>query len=111
MQKTQETRVQTLRWEDPLEEEIATCYHILAWTILWIEEPGGLQFMGSQRVEHNLMTERVHTLVRIEVVYKMYLMQAEQIFHFQFRKNKIKITKIKFLLQMSIPLYSVRKKG
>ena len=38
-------------------------------------------------------------------------MQAEQIFHFQFRKNKIKITKIKFLLQMSIPLYSVRKKG
>ena len=47
MQKTQETRVQPLRWEDPLEEEMATCSCILAWRISWTEEPGGLQSLGS----------------------------------------------------------------
>ena len=68
---------------------MATCYHSLAYRIPWIEEPVGLQFMGSQRVRHNLITELVHTVVRIETEYKMYLMQAEKIFHFHFRKNKI----------------------
>ena len=38
--------------EDPLEEEMATYCSILAWRIPWREEPGGLQFMGSQRVGH-----------------------------------------------------------
>ena len=38
---------------DPLEEEMATHSSILAWRILWTEEPGGLQSMGSQRVRHN----------------------------------------------------------
>ena len=38
--------------EDPLEKEIATHSSILAWEIPWIEEPGGLQSMGSQRVGH-----------------------------------------------------------
>ena len=46
----QETRVRSLGWEDPLEEEMATHSSILAWKILWTEEPGGLQSMGSQRV-------------------------------------------------------------
>ena len=50
MQETQETQVQSLGWEDPLEEEMATHSNIVAWTILWTEEPGGLQSMGSQRV-------------------------------------------------------------
>ena len=39
----QETRVQFLGWEDPLEEGMATQSNILAWRIPWIEEPGGLQ--------------------------------------------------------------------
>ena len=46
----QETRVQPLGWEDPLEKEVATHSSILAWKISWTEEPGGLQSMGSQRV-------------------------------------------------------------
>ena len=49
----QETQVRSLGWEDPLEKEMATHSSILAWKILWTEEPGGLQFMGSQRVGHD----------------------------------------------------------
>ena len=49
----QETLVQSLGWEDPLEEEMVTHSSILAWKILWTEEPAGLQSMGSQRVGHN----------------------------------------------------------
>ena len=45
--------VQSLGWEDPLEEEMATPSGILAWKIPWTEEPGGLQSTGSQRVRHN----------------------------------------------------------
>ena len=46
----QEMGVRSLGWEDPLEKEMATHSSILAWRIPWTEEPGGLQFMGSQRV-------------------------------------------------------------
>ena len=46
--------VQPLGWEDPLEEEMATHSSYLTWRIPWIEEPGGLQSVGSQRVRHNL---------------------------------------------------------
>ena len=48
-----ETWVQSQGREDPLEKEMATHSSILAWKIPWIEEPGGLQSMGSQRVGHN----------------------------------------------------------
>ena len=48
MQETSEAQVPSLGWEDPLEEEMATHSSILAWEILWTEEPGGLQSMGSQ---------------------------------------------------------------
>ena len=48
-----ETWVQSLRWEDPLEEEMAIHSSILAWRIPWTEEPGGLQTTGSQRVRHD----------------------------------------------------------
>ena len=51
-----ETRVRALRWEDPLEKEMATHSSILALEIPWTEEPGGLQSMGSQRVGHDLET-------------------------------------------------------
>ena len=47
MQETQETWVQSLGWEDPLEEEIATHASDIAWKIPWTEQPGGLQSMGS----------------------------------------------------------------
>ena len=49
----QETRVQSLGQEDPLEEGMATHSGILAWRVPWTEEPGGLQSAGSQRVRHN----------------------------------------------------------
>ena len=45
-----ETWVRSLGWKDSLEKEMATRSHILAWRIPWIEEPGGLQSMGLQRV-------------------------------------------------------------
>ena len=48
-----ETQVQSLGREDPLEKEMATYSSILAWRTPWIEEPGGLQSMGSQRVGHD----------------------------------------------------------
>ena len=47
----QETRVQSLGGEDPLEEDMATHFSILAWRFPWTEEPGGLQSFGLQRVK------------------------------------------------------------
>ena len=49
----QETQVQSLGWEDLLEKEMATHSSTLAWRILWREEPGGLESLGSQRVGHD----------------------------------------------------------
>ena len=51
----QETWIRSLGWEDPLEKEMATNTSILAWAIPCIEEPGGLQSMGSQESD---MTEQ-----------------------------------------------------
>ena len=53
MQETQETQGQSLHWEDPLEEGMANHSSILVWRIPWTKEPGGLQSIGSQRVEHD----------------------------------------------------------
>ena len=49
----QETQVQSLAWEDPMEKEMATHSSILAWRIPWMEEPGGPQPMESHRVRHD----------------------------------------------------------
>ena len=49
----QETQVQSLVREDPLEEEMTIHSSILVWRIPWTEEPGGLQSMGLQRVRHD----------------------------------------------------------
>ena len=49
----QETWVQPLGQEDPVEKEMATHSSTLAWKIPWMEEPSGLQSMGLQRVGHN----------------------------------------------------------
>ena len=55
----QETWIQPLDWEDPLEEEMATHSSILAWEIPWSEEPGGLQSLVWQRVRLDVVTEQV----------------------------------------------------
>jgi len=49
----QEIQVNSLVWEDPLEEGMATHSSILAWRIPWTEEPDGLQLIGLQRVRHD----------------------------------------------------------
>ena len=48
-----ETQVQSLCWDDPLEKRMVIYSNILAWRIPWMEEPGGLQSMGLQRVRHD----------------------------------------------------------
>ena len=53
VQEMQETQVQSLGQDNPLEKEMTTHSSTLAWKIPWMEEPGGLQSMGSQRVRHN----------------------------------------------------------
>ena len=52
--------VQSLDQEDPLEKEMATHYSILDWKIPWMEEPGGLQSTGLQRVGRDLVTQQQH---------------------------------------------------
>ena len=58
----QETVVQSLGQENPLEKEIATYSSIFAWEISWTEKPGGLQSMGSQRAGHDLVTKHTQSL-------------------------------------------------
>ena len=53
---TQETQVRSLGQEDPLQKGMVTHSSILAWRTLWTEEPGGLQSIESQRVEHEWVT-------------------------------------------------------
>ena len=59
----QETQVQSPSQENPLEKEKVTHSSLLVWEIPWIEEPGGLLSMGSQRVRHDRVTEHTHVLV------------------------------------------------
>ena len=74
MQETQETRVLSLvfdpkGWEDPLEKEMANHASTLARIISWIEEPGELQSMGSQKVRHDLATKTqlsTHTCTQMD---------------------------------------------
>ena len=65
----QETRVQSLGWQDPLENEMATHSGILAWEIPWTEEPDILQSMGSQRVRHDLTTKQQQQII----IYDIYI--------------------------------------
>ena len=60
MQETQKLQVQSLNQKDYLEEKMATYCSILAYEIPWTEEPGRLQSMGSQKVEHGLATECIY---------------------------------------------------
>ena len=54
--------VWSLGWEDLLEKGMATHSSILAWRILWTEDPGMLQSMGSQRVGHDWAASAAHTI-------------------------------------------------
>ena len=56
----QETQLQSLGWEDPLEEEMTTHSSILAWRTPRTEEPGRLQPLGLQKLKHDLATEHIH---------------------------------------------------
>ena len=58
----QETWVQSLGWEDPLERIMATHSSTLAWKIPWTEEPGGLQSTGLQRVRHDWVANTTATI-------------------------------------------------
>ena len=65
----QETRVQSLGWEDPLEKEMAIHSSTLAWKIPGTEEPGGLQSMGPQRAGHNWVTNTFHHMKYVHLIY------------------------------------------
>ena len=60
--------VWSLGWEDTLEKEMATHSNILAWEVLWIEEPCGLQSMGSQSTRHHWVTEKTGKYTEINIV-------------------------------------------
>ena len=66
-----ETQVWSLGQEDPLEKGMANHASILVWRIPWVEEPGGLQSTGSQRVGHNWVTE--HTRTSLHSLWKILL--------------------------------------
>ena len=68
----QETRVWTLGLEDPLEKEMATHCSILAWDILWTEEPGRLQSMGLQRIRYDWATKQ-HIYIYIYIYTHIYI--------------------------------------
>ena len=67
-----ETWVQSLGREDLLQKEMTTHSSILAWKIPWMEEPGGLQSMGSQRVGHDWATTLTQLLYSTVVVFAIH---------------------------------------
>ena len=73
-----ETQVRSLGGEDLLEKEMATHSSTLAWKIPWMEEPGGLQSMGSQRVGHDWATSRWASLVA-QMVKRLPAMRETQV--------------------------------
>ena len=74
-----ETWVWSLGQEDPLEEEMASPYSILAWVIPWTEEPGRLQSMGWHRVGHNWATKQQQQKAR-KVLHKSLQKDPKQCF-------------------------------
>ena len=67
-----ETQVRSLVWDDLLEKEMATCSNILAWKIVWMEEPGRLQFMGSQsQTRLSNFTFFLHFFLLVVVIHEL----------------------------------------
>ena len=79
----QETQIQSLGWEDPLEKGMATHFNILAWRIPWTEEPSGLQSMGLQRVGYNWGTTTTYgyLILYVSFVEKVILSSTELTWH------------------------------
>ena len=69
----QEMQARFLGWEEPLEREMATHSIILAWDTPWTEEPGRLQTMRLQRVEHSLATKPLTPLFSVTIIHSNYL--------------------------------------
>ena len=86
----QETWVQSLVWEDPLEKDMATHSSIPAWRILWTEQPGGLPSMGSQRVRHD---SAINTFTLLNLG------------HYTKGNLNLKITKIGFFCHFKIEVF------
>ena len=87
MQEKQETHVQSLGWEDPLEEGMATHSRILAWEILWTE-PSRLQSIGFQKIGHNLATENTQSMLKFHKIF----LQANLVSHFnKSQKQTVKV--------------------
>ena len=78
----QETWVQSLGWEDPLEKEMATHSSTHAWKIPWMEKSGGLQSMGSQRVGHDWATPLSLNLCKRNYLYGDLPFYKIQVNHF-----------------------------
>ena len=85
----QETRVQSLGQEDPLEKELATNSSVLAWEIPWTQGPGRLWSTGWQRVRHNLGTEQ----------------QEQQILNFQVNEFSVLYAHGNFQRKQNIELF------
>ena len=62
-QETQEMRIRSLCWEDPLEKEMVTHSSILAWKIPWTEEPGDRQSTESNTTEHTAQNQNIHIIL------------------------------------------------
>ena len=83
-----ETWVRYLGWEDPLEKKMATHSSILAWRIPWMEEPGGLQSTGSQRVGHDWATSFSFSLSSKEQVSFNFVIQPQSVVILEPKKIK-----------------------
>ena len=79
MQKIEETWVQSLGREDPLEEDMTTHSNILGWRILWTKEPNGIQSMGWQRVGHDWsnLAHSIHGMSSVYFCVCIYLSESE----------------------------------
>ena len=98
-----DVRVQSLGG-DPLEKGIATHASILSWKIPWTEEPGELQFMGLQRVRHDLATKQQEQLNIILSLQKSYFLDFHVI---RTPTTFIQIKPFCFLSSLNCPMLSV----
>ena len=90
-----ETRVQSLGKEDPLKKKMTTHSSILIWIVLWTEEPGRLQSMGSQRVRLDCVTEHTYTHISQTIMLYALNLYSANINHVSIKLGEKKIKKKK----------------
>ena len=103
-----ETWVQSPGWEDSLEKEMVTHSSILAWKILWTEDPGGLQSIGSQRVGHDWATKHAGRNKKFQVLFlsqTFVAFVARNVFFHQWILLQIKEPCIRLLMRMFCTLF------